>query len=714
MLIRFIYFAILLLVPERPCAIVADSLVILQRSQEQVAPENDEEQVLNQIGEQCWDKCGKGGSCDWCGTSTACCRKGWDDDPPESKLVARFQTETHECVDLTAKMIQRDDCWLPCGSKAGFCDKCGHVQGQLDYACCRRDWDADPAVCKLAAGFFTDRHECVELHEKTLVEKIQASHGALFLMFVFLFTGMILTQSFGECRMMDKLGIRDEVLGGEFNNEWYHRRFEDVVAPPDGSNRPDLEAMCEGKCLDGACAASETQAEWAFAARYSDEDILDAGRRESFLKEYVSWEGKFVQGPGVNATGLTNDGINPDDSERNWSAASKEALHLCCLARRLSLPSPLYEHLMPAEVALEALEKKVTAFETFRAKHPRFRGFLPWFLSSSLDPTHDWTGRFPCLDNGQFAWALYETWHACKDSGHSELARRYKTLFDELCEHAVVCGYAGAGKIASHCSVPESGGTPIPTGHDPMPWDQEPFSYFVDLFGNWETAGFGAAERDKLWEDKKRHAGIVKARLWTREGAIDVLKGWHFSSHELWKYLQLPLRNIPCSRNVLHQCEKARTSWAAAHFVPGLCASCSSPTGRYVEAGIAEGISDLGRSNSELLTPYGAFPTILADEATGVAFLRTMLKGRGMQGPLGSAESIWKDGSACCHVRTWDAKITTVLAVLGGGDHLEKYLKEDGLWDRFTWITERLYGEKFGGELAGSSLGFRLPTATLP
>eukprot|EP00928_Gymnodinium_smaydae_P034730 TRINITY_DN24547_c0_g2_i1.p1 TRINITY_DN24547_c0_g2~~TRINITY_DN24547_c0_g2_i1.p1 ORF type:complete len:464 (-),score=96.80 TRINITY_DN24547_c0_g2_i1:65-1456(-) len=460
-------------------------------------------------------------------------------------------------------------------------------------------------------------------------------------------------------------------------------------------------------------SSSETCEEWAFAERYTLEDMADEPKRRAFLADFVRWEARFITGPGVNASGLTNDGANANGRERPWSAASKEALHLCVLARCISKPSPLCEHIMSAEAAAEALGKKVGMYEKFRADYPQFHGFLPWFKSATLEPTNDWKTRWPCLDNGQFAWGLYEVIHATKNAGHDDLSARFRAHFDEMCDYAVIGGYRGNGEIAMISHVVEEGFRP--EGHDPMPWDQEPFSYFVDMFGNWEKAGYSAHEREKIWADRKRHQGIHRRPFMTQDRKpIAVLQGWHFSSHELWKYLQLPLRKIECTKNLLINCERARTTYAAERSIPGLWASCTTPDQKYCEAGIAEGISLMATSNTELLTPYGGFPTLLADEAVGAAWLRNVLRGPAMQGPLGSSESIWADGSATCHILTWDAKVTTVLAVLGGGDHLEAYLQADGLWDRFQHITTHMYENKFGGNLNGSDLPLRLPTSDMP
>lgn len=57
-------------------------------------------QSLVNIGKDCWWECGqKSGSCPFCGTGNACCRRGYDEDTPtECKGALAFTTWHHECV----------------------------------------------------------------------------------------------------------------------------------------------------------------------------------------------------------------------------------------------------------------------------------------------------------------------------------------------------------------------------------------------------------------------------------------------------------------------------------------------------------------------------------------------------------------------------------------------------------------------------------------
>ena len=57
-------------------------------------------QSLVNIGKDCWWECGKkSGTCPFCGTGNACCRRGYDEDTPnECKGALAFTTWHHECV----------------------------------------------------------------------------------------------------------------------------------------------------------------------------------------------------------------------------------------------------------------------------------------------------------------------------------------------------------------------------------------------------------------------------------------------------------------------------------------------------------------------------------------------------------------------------------------------------------------------------------------
>lgn len=61
-----------------------------------------------------------------------------------------------------------------------------------------------------------------------------------------------------------------------------------------------------------------------------------------------------------------------------------------------------------------------------------------------------------------------------------------------------------------------------------------------------------------------------------------------------------------------------------------------------------------------------------------------------MQGPHGSTEAVNRNGTEISPLVTWDSKITTVVALVDGiVDLTEKYMRKDGVYDRFYFLVNR-------------------------
>lgn len=57
--------------------------------------------------------------------------------------------------------------------------------------------------------------------------------------------------------------------------------------------------------------------------------------------------------------------------------------------------------------------------------------------------------------------------------------------------------------------------------------------------------------------------------------------------------------------------------------------------------------------------------------------------------PYGSSESARVDGTATSSFVSWDSKITTVVAVLGGvGDFVREKMKGDGIYREFISVAQ--------------------------
>lgn len=74
--------------------------------------------------------------------------------------------------------------------------------------------------------------------------------------------------------------------------------------------------------------------------------------------------------------------------------------------------------------------------------------------------------------------------------------------------------------------------------------------------------------------------------------------------------------------------------------------------------------------------------------AVGMAWWWNMVTGKKMQNPYGSTESERRDGKAISSFVSWDSKITTVSALLGGVvDLVREKLKADGLYGEFLTVA---------------------------
>jgi hypothetical protein len=112
-----------------------------------------------------------------------------------------------------------------------------------------------------------------------------------------------------------------------------------------------------------------------------------------------------------------------------------------------------------------------------------------------------------------------------------------------------------------------------------------------------------------------------------------------------------------------------------------------------------------------------------------------MLQGPRMQSFYGSTEAINVNGTEICPLTTWDSKITSVLAMLGGvggltGDKLkqEKDIPSPpsssseqrvfkNLYERFVYVVNREYEMVFGtvdDVLVGEGVDVFLPANTIP
>jgi hypothetical protein len=95
----------------------------------------------------------------------------------------------------------------------------------------------------------------------------------------------------------------------------------------------------------------------------------------------------------------------------------------------------------------------------------------------------------------------------------------------------------------------------------------------------------------------------------------------------------------------------------------------------YADCGI-ESIAFQKITHTHMVTPYSVFPLILVNRNVGAVWLHNMLSSPAGQTIYGALEATSIDGKDISPVMTWDSKITTVLAVMGGNrDIVREYLK---------------------------------------
>jgi len=186
----------------------------------------------------------------------------------------------------------------------------------------------------------------------------------------------------------------------------------------------------------------------------------------------------------------------------------------------------------------------------------------------------------------------------------------------------------------------------------------------------------------------------------------------------------LPYSSVDIVARVQRNCERARTWNSFLNKIPGLYASVTEPCTpdaaaacpyNYISAAGIPSVAFEPVLRKDVVTPYGAFPVILADRGVGLAWYATMLQGRAMQGPLGATESAFVSGSGICPALTWDSKITTVVAMLGGvGDLTLQDMAQRGHLARFQQVLDREYKLAFAAGIKGESLPYKLPSAKIP
>ena len=462
-----------------------------------------------------------------------------------------------------------------------------------------------------------------------------------------------------------------------------------------------------------------------FAPSFTKKEIVN--NPEPFIQDVLYWEGHFDQ-PDVGfkgANGMTYDGTllnittglewKEASGRHNFSAASKESLHVMVLANALAGDSSAAVVVSPdapanaPEVAYGIMKTKLATYLAFNQSFPGFGGFLPWYNNTNptIEPTSDWVNRVPGLDNGELLWAVYGAVQALESSSkakYQKLGKQWQAWLDYTKTNAARIFYLGNGKV---CAVADLKQNLSPT--DPNqnytceagssgpgllndPYEGELFAWWLYFFG-----GLSAADKKAIWIEKRPKLVSVEYHK-KGVGPITVQQGFWFSSHEQWKVLEMPYYDVDIVKRVYTNAERARTCHSASFHIPGEYASVNNVTdssgqiiGYISDAGIPS-ISSQTQFELDVITPYAVFPTLLVEgekgRAVGMAWWWNMVTGKKMQNPYGSTESERIDGTAVSSFISWDSKITTVSALLGGVvDLVREKMKADGIYGSFLTVT---------------------------
>lgn len=488
-----------------------------------------------------------------------------------------------------------------------------------------------------------------------------------------------------------------------------------------------------------------------FAQHYECSDFFDQSRVDSYLDSVMQWEGRFAS-PGIGydaKSGFTYDGQMLDYNSGGlygephlFSAPSKESIHVGILAlavqgdKRALLFSGGYAN------TIETLQLKIDGYMSFNKTFPGYGCFTPWVgfnaENGTFSPLESWSTPYyqaPGLDNGEWFWALYGVAHALKEAGETELAQLYEDFVNCQKKYAKDIFYRGDGKVSDVVYILNAFVEPFADNYQHIsgylndPYEGETMTMLLYLFSDWSSE----EERDLLWTDKRaklKSVDYIVPKGLPYEGiAISVQEGYWFSTHEQWKALLLPYftEELQLVKTLFHSAEVVRTMNAVATDSPGLLASVNDVTNGsqniddYISAtGVPEVSSQLV-ARTDVITPYGSYAIMLQNLSVGLCWYNNMLQATRMQNAYGSTEAININGTEICPLVTWDSKITTVLAMLGGvGDVVKSALlkesdeKYGSAFDRFVYIIDREYKLIFENSMKGTEVPLQLPKVRVP
>jgi len=451
-----------------------------------------------------------------------------------------------------------------------------------------------------------------------------------------------------------------------------------------------------------------------FAPSFSAEDlIVNDDSQNAYIASVLKWDGKFASpGAALTETGLTIDHINLDANgvikDKGWyTAPSKESLHMSMLALVLD-QTPLAYHWLAdtqeeAETeAIRRLGQIIQAYEDYNIVCPACGGFIPWVgVSDDTGFSEVKEYKMPSLDNGQMAWGMVSILEALEGAKarHPEasaLQVRFQAHINIMKGSVVTIFQNSKGKVAAMAKAKNPKGEIDPSDYKLKGALQDPFEgELMLMFIYLMTEGDERPNANAIAKMWKKHNKGNQVGTWTSQdgavGPITVQKGWRFSAHEGWKYLVLPYFADETVLRLVRNQERVRTWEAHSQDIPGMKAACYGTNSWYVDRlGIKEisfGFDDNVRESDKMVTPYSAFPLIMVERGQGLAWHRAMLARPQMQNQYGSTEASRQtnDNPGVAMKCTWDTKVTTDVATLGGTHALlERYLRRTNKWTQFT------------------------------
>lgn len=455
-------------------------------------------------------------------------------------------------------------------------------------------------------------------------------------------------------------------------------------------------------------ATASTRNNCRFAVDYSCDDFSTEARIWSYLHDVMHWEAKFASaGIGYDAaTGYTYDG-HPLDYQTGdlfgephlFSAPSKESIHVSMLALAVSGNEHALQFVGGTVAdAVRLLQLKMQGYLRFNATYPAYGCFTPWvgFEDQTIKPISGWDDpyRVPGLDNGEWFWSLYAATVALEERGaeYSWLAAQYRAYVDCQRRNARTIFYRGYGLVSAVVTIEDpfdaaklsdpnnyahsgsDGG-----GYLDDPYEGETMTMLLYLFDD----SLSDAQRQELWNVKraKLQPAFFDAGDGSSSGSkvLTVQKGFWFSTHEQWKTLLLPYLSVDIVRHLFSNAEKVRVLDASRKGQPGLYASVNDVTDGsqqipdYISAaGVDSSSTSLGSiafqeiQRTDVFTPYASFGLMLHNISAGLCWYNNLLQAPRMQSAFGSTEGINANGTEISPITTWDSKVTTVLAMLGG------------------------------------------------